>query len=156
RRGRLHRAEGEDLEEVALDDVADHAGGVVELAPAFDGDVLGHGDLDVVDVLPVPHGLEDGVAEPEDQDVLDGLLAEVVVAAEDLLLVEELRDGAVELARGGEVAAEGLLDDDARPGLRGGGLQESGTLQVAEDDGEDAGRDGEVVEPVAGKPVALL
>ena len=53
--------------------------------------------------------------EAEDQDVLDGLLAEVVVDAVDLLLVgTTCRTLAVELARGGEVAAERLLDDDAR------------------------------------------
>jgi hypothetical protein len=42
----------------------------------------------VVDVLAVPHRLEDAVGEAEDEKVLDGLLAEVVVDAVDLRLVE--------------------------------------------------------------------
>jgi len=37
----------------------------------------------VVDALPRPERLEDRVSEAEDQDVLDGLLAEVVVDPED-------------------------------------------------------------------------
>ena len=45
---------------------------------------LGHRDLHVVDVAAVPDRLEDPVAEPEDEQVLDGLLAQVVVDAEDL------------------------------------------------------------------------
>jgi hypothetical protein len=37
----------------------------------------------VIDEVPVPDRLEDPVREPEDEDVLDRLLAEVVVDAED-------------------------------------------------------------------------
>ena len=52
---------------------------------------LGHGDLHVVDVAPVPDRLEQGVGEAERQDVLHRLLAQVVVDAEDLALVEDGR-----------------------------------------------------------------
>ena len=45
------------------------------------------GDLDVIDGLAVPEPLEDRVGEPEHQDVLHRLLAQVMVNAEDLLLV---------------------------------------------------------------------
>ena len=58
-------------------------------------DVLGRGDLDVVDVVAVPDRLEQPVGEAEREHVLDGLLAQVVVDAEDLVLVEDAR------ARGG-------------------------------------------------------
>jgi hypothetical protein len=43
----------------------------------------------VVDVVAVPERLEDGVGEAEDQQVLHRLLAQVVVDAVDLLLVED-------------------------------------------------------------------
>ena len=69
----------------------------------------------MVDVLAAPHRLEDRVREAEDQDVLDRLLAEVVVDAEDLVLGELLVHEPVQLARGLPAAAERLLDDDAHP-----------------------------------------
>src|SRR5207244_12179589 len=75
---------------------------------------IGHRDLDVVDVVPVPDRLEEGVGEAEDREVLDGSLAEVVVDAEDVRLVERRVQRRVERARRLEVPAEGLLDDDAR------------------------------------------
>ena len=43
----------------------DRPGLFVELAAPLDADVLGHGDLHVVDVLAVPERLEDGVAEAD-------------------------------------------------------------------------------------------
>ena len=105
--------------DVVLDDVAEGAGLLVEGAAAFDADGFGGGDLDVVDVVAVPDGLEDAVGEAEDEDVLDGLFAEVVVDAEDLVFVEDLVDLVVERAGGLEIVAEGLLDDDADPGCIG-------------------------------------
>ena len=68
----------------------DRAGLLVERAAALDPERLGHRDLHVVDVAPVPERLEDAVAEPEDHQVADGLLAQVVVDAVDLRLVEDL------------------------------------------------------------------
>ena len=75
-------------EHVVLDQVAQRARLVVVAGAAADADVLGGGDLDVVDVVAVPDRLEHRVREPEGQQVLDGLLAQVVVDAEDLALVE--------------------------------------------------------------------
>ena len=88
---------------------------LVERATRLDPERLGHRDLDVVDVAPIPERLEDPVAEPEDEQVADGLLAQVVVDPVDLLLAEDLEDLAVEPDRRVEVAAEGLLDDDPSP-----------------------------------------
>ena len=55
---------------------------------ALDRQLLGHVDLDIVDVPAVPDRLEQAVGEAKREDVLDGLLAEEVVDAEDLGLVE--------------------------------------------------------------------
>ena len=62
---------------------------VVVAGARADADVLGRGDLDVVDVVAVPDRLEHVVREPERHHVLDGLLAQVVVDAEDLALAED-------------------------------------------------------------------
>ena len=74
---------------MVLQDVAARAGLLVERAAALDAAILGDGDLDVVDVAPVPERLEDAVAEAEDQQVAHRLLAQVVVDAVDLRLVED-------------------------------------------------------------------
>ena len=108
----------DELHHVVLHHVAQRAGLLVVATAALDADRLGHGDLHVVDVLPVPERLEDAVGEAEHQQVLHRLLAEVVIDAVDLLLDERRVQTLVERTRGGEVAAERLLDDHAheRPG----------------------------------------
>ena len=72
------------------DHVAQGADRVVEVATVLDPEVLGHRDLDRLDVVPVPHRLEHRVGEPEVQDLLDPHLPEVVVDAEELRLVDVL------------------------------------------------------------------
>ena len=86
---RLHRDVAEQLQHVVLDQVAQRAGLVVVAGAGADADVLGGRDLDAVDVVAVPQRLEHAVGEAERQHVLDRLLAEVVVDAEDLGLVED-------------------------------------------------------------------
>ena len=92
---------------------------LVEAAAMADAELLGHGDLHVVDVAAVPDRLEDGVGEAQGEDVLDRLLPEVVVDAVHLLLGEAGVHHGVELARALLVVAEGLLDDDAHEGAVG-------------------------------------
>ena len=89
--GRLHRDEAEHLEQVRHDHVAERAGALVEAGARADRERLGHVDLDVVDVVAVPDRLEHAVREPQREDVLHRLLAEVVVDPEDLRLVEARR-----------------------------------------------------------------
>ena len=114
---RLHAKQRQQLQHVVLDQVAQRARVVVVAGAAADAEVLGGGDLDVVDVVAVPDRLEHAVREPERQHVLDGLLAEVVVDPEDLRLVEHAQHLAVELARLGQLRAERLLDHHAHLGL---------------------------------------
>ena len=101
-----------------LHDVAERAGLFVEGAASLDAELLGHGDLDLTDAIAVPQRLEEGVAESEGQEVLDGLLAQVVIKAIDALLVEEAVNLRVERLGGGQVVSEGLLDHQSRPALR--------------------------------------
>ena len=67
---------------------AQRAGLLVVGASALDAERLGYGNLDVVDVAAVPDRLEDAVGEAEDEQVLDGVLPQVVVDAVDLLFSE--------------------------------------------------------------------
>ncbi len=100
-------------------------GALVEGAATLDGEGLGHVDLHVAHVAAAPQRLEELVGEAQGEDVVDGLLAQEVVDAKDLGLVEVLVDLGVELAGGVEVGAEGLLTDDARVLVEGPGCRAS-------------------------------
>ena len=107
--------ERQHLQEMVLHDVAHRTDRVVESPAILDSEVLGHRDLDRLDVLAVPDRLEQGVREAEVHDVLHRLLSEKVVDAEEALLGEDRGQPTVQLACGGEVGAEWLLHDEARP-----------------------------------------
>ncbi len=149
RRRRLHGDQAQQLHQVVLEDVPARPGLLVERAAALDPERLGHGDLDMVDVAPVPERLEDPVAEPEDEEVADGLLAQVVVDPVDLLLAEDLEDLAVEPDGRVEVPPERLLDDDPPPAPAVGLVVEPDPPELGDDLGEGRRLGGQVVEPVA-------
>src|SRR5262249_22710522 len=132
----------QDLEQVVLDDVADRPGVVVELSAPLDAELLGHGDLHRVDVVAIPDRLEERVGEAEEEQVLDRVLAEVVVDAEDGFLGEDRVDRRVELPGRGDVAAEGFLDDHA------GAFGAPRLAESLDDVAEEKGRDREVVRRV--------
>src|SRR5262249_19853455 len=75
-----------------------------------------HGGLDVIDVVAVPDRLEQSIGEPQNENVLDRFLSEVVIDAIELVLVEDIEQVVIELARRREIRAERLLDDDPTPG----------------------------------------
>src|SRR4029077_2499899 len=109
-RERLHRNEREHLEQMVLDHVAEATDLVIEPAPPLDAEALRHRDLDRLDVLAVPQGLEHLVREPEVHDVLHRLLAQEMVDPEDLVLTEDREQVVIELASRGQVVPERLLD----------------------------------------------
>jgi hypothetical protein len=118
RHRRFHRHEPQHLEQVGDDHVPVGAGRVVERGPALDRQRFRHVDLHVADVVAVPDRFEQPVREPEREDVVDRFLAEEVVDAEDLRLIEHRVHRLVQRARRGQVGAERLLDD--HPGVAGG------------------------------------
>ena len=104
------------LQHVILDQVPHGTRIVVVAGPRADADVLGGGDLYLVDVVAVPQRLEHAVGEPERHHVLHRLLAQVVVDPEDLLLLEHAEHRPVELARLLKGGSEGLLDHHSHVG----------------------------------------
>ena len=115
------------------DDVTQRADRVVEVASILDAEVLGHRDLDALDVVPVPDRLEHRVREPQEEDLLEPHLPEEVVDPVDLRLVDVLVQLVGERAGGFEVVAEGLLHDDARV------LREPGLGEPLDDRAEEEG-----------------
>ena len=83
-------------------------------------------------------GSNSAFANRKRHQVLDGLLAQVVVDPENLGLVEDLEDVRVEPARGREVVSERLLDHDPRVGVSG--PVEAGGAELARDHREELGR----------------
>ena len=111
---------------------------VVEGATTFDTKGLGHGDLDTRHIAAVPQRLEERVGKAEDEEVLNRLLAEVVVDPEDRLLGEGLMEQPVQLLSRCEVPSEGLLHDESTAS------GEPRRRQTSDDVAEEQGRDGEV------------
>ena len=128
---------------MVLDHVPEGTGFLVVGRSPLQPDGLGHGDLHVLDGVAVPHPLEQGVGEAQDQEVLHRLLSQVVVDPEDPLLVEDLVHHPVQLAGAGQVAPERLLDHHPGP-VSGSHLSEP-----PDDGGEPGGRSGQVVEPAS-------
>ena len=94
---------------------------------ASEAERLGHVDLHVLDEVAVPDRLEQAVGEAEGEDVLRRLLAQEVVDPEDLRLVKDLVESAVELDGAVEVGAERLFHHD--PGT----LHQPGFLEGVHD-----------------------
>ena len=94
----------------------------------------------MVDVVPVPNGLEQPVGKAKRQDVLRRFLPQEVVDAEHLLLAEDLVHAGVEGLGTGQVGAEGLLHDDPGP------LRQAGRPEGAHHGPCRGGGDAQVVE----------
>ena len=139
--------------------VLDHVPGdpdAVEVAgPAADADVLGHGDLHVVDVVVVPDRLEQLVGEAQRHQVLHRLLAQVVVDPEHRRGREHRRDDPVQLLGAGQVVAERLLDHHPAPPVVGL-LGQAVLAQLADHRLEQPGRDGQVERVVAAGAALLV
>jgi hypothetical protein len=141
---------------VVLQDVAGCAGIVVEARAPADADVFGHRDLHRVDEVRVPDRLEQRVREPQREQVLHRLLAEVVVDPEHVFGGEDRVDQRVEFARGFEVVPERLLDDDPPPAAAFGVVGHLRARHLVEHDREGGRRDRQVERGVALDAVGVL
>lgn len=95
---------------MVLHDIADDAKLVKVPAAALGAEGLLERNLHVVDVMPVPRSPEERVAKSKDEDILDHFLAEVVVNAEQLLLLPIGLKGLLQLARACQVLTKRLLN----------------------------------------------
>jgi hypothetical protein len=109
----------------------------------------------VIDVAAVPDRLEDAVAEPECQDVLDRLLAEVVVDAIELPFVEHSQQLAVQGPGGFEIVSERLFHHDPAPAitvLR----RQAGITELLDDDGKEIRGGRKVIEDISASAMVLV
>src|SRR5262252_2901633 len=114
-RGRLHGNKRKQLEQVVRHHVAQGARCIVKAPATAHGKRFGHGNLHVIDMVAIPYGLEQPIRESQYQDVLHGLLSEIMVYAIDLTLFEQIEEFAIERLRRGEIDAARLLDNESAP-----------------------------------------
>ena len=137
-RRRFHRRRADDLHHVVDHDVAQRTDRVVEMPAIGNAELLGQGDLHVLDEVPVPDRFEHRVGKAQVEGLLEPHLPEEVIDPIELRLVDVLVQLVCELPGRGEVVAEGLLDHE--PGV----LRESGGGQAADHWLEERWRDLEV------------
>src|SRR5258705_4939305 len=99
---------------MVLDHVADRARLVVERAASVNAEVLGHCDLHAFHEFAIPERLEECIRKAEEDHVVHRPLAEVVIDAKYMPLVERGEQDLVQLARGFEIVSEWLFDDYPR------------------------------------------
>ena len=85
---RLHRHQRQQLQQMALDHVAQRAGAFIVIGAPFDTQCFGMRDLHMIDVMVIPQRFQQQVGETEHHHVLHRALAEVVVDAVNLRFVE--------------------------------------------------------------------
>jgi hypothetical protein len=69
----------------------------------------------MIDVVTIPYRLKQPICESQHQDVLHGLLSQIVVDAINLVFFEQLLKLAIECPRRCQVGAERLFDDQPAP-----------------------------------------
>ena len=140
---------------MVLHHVARHARMVIVAAAQLHAELLGDGDLHIVDVAAVPDRLKHAVPEAKDHDVLHGFFAEVVVDAVNLRLGDMLGEVRIQVAGALQIVAEGFFNDDPAPGIRLF-LGEAGISKLLDNFAEESGRDGEVEKNIAGQIPGFL
>jgi len=76
---RFHRHQAQDLEKMILHHVAQGASLVVIVTALFHPHGFSHSDLHLIDIAPVPDGLEERVGKAEGKDILYRFLAEIMI-----------------------------------------------------------------------------
>src|SRR5256885_10083599 len=97
------------------DHVPQRTSRLIKAPAAADIKGLGHSDLNMIDMVTIPDRFKHAVGETQDQDILDRLLAEIVIDPVNLMLVDEVQQIAIQGARRSEFRAERLLDDQPPP-----------------------------------------
>ena len=68
---------------MVLQHIANSTGLLIKRPAPFDADRLCGRNLNVVDVVPIPDRLKDPITKTEDENILNSLLAKIVIDAKD-------------------------------------------------------------------------
>ena len=111
----LHGRQCHELQQVVLDDVACGTDAVIVSGTTGHADILGVGNLHMVDVIIVPNRLIHGVRETKRQNILHRLLTEIMIDTEHTRWVEHLGHHTIQLLSAGQIMPERFLDDHTTP-----------------------------------------
>src|SRR6266700_8233077 len=75
----LHGQKSHHLKHVVLDHVPDRSSGIVKFPSPFNAELFRHGDLDTLNVIPVPDRLQEAVGDAKEKKIEDGFFAKVMV-----------------------------------------------------------------------------
>jgi hypothetical protein len=101
------------LEQVILHHVPQGTGLIKIARSLTDARFLGHCDLHMIDVMPIPQWLDDRIRKPKHQQILYGLFPQIMIDSIDLLFVVVAMQLSIEFAGAGEIRAEGFLNNDS-------------------------------------------
>ena len=87
---RFHSHERGELQDVALNHVAQRTRRFVEATATLHAQRFRCGDLHVVHVIAIPKGLENAVPKAKNQQILHRIFAEIVIDAVNLLFLEDV------------------------------------------------------------------
>jgi hypothetical protein len=154
RNRRLHADKRQQFHHVVLDHVAHCSRLFVKRPATLNANALRSRDLHMIDVVAVPYRLKDAVRKAKHQNVLDGLLAQIVIDPEDLAFVENFIYFIIQLARAIKIMSKRLLynySDRAALGMRHPVFP-----QAMDDVGEVFRGNSKVEEPVSFGPALLI
>ena len=136
---------------MVLDDVAEESFFFKKMAAGANADVFGHGDLHMIDVFVIPERFEDGVGKPKNEEILNGLFAEIMIDPVDLALIEIFFDLGLQRSGRGGIVTKWFFNDDARPSVMDvvHVIDEAGGMKFFNDEGKKLGLDREIKDPIA-------
>src|SRR5215831_16677364 len=124
---------------MVLHDVADRTRLIIKSTPPLNAEIFGHGHLYTRDVVAIPERFQERIGEAKDEQVVHRPLAQVMVDAEDRLLVEGAEQRAVERLRRKAIMTERFFNDDASA------VRAASFAQLFHNRLEQPRRDGEIV-----------
>src|SRR5574341_1799923 len=93
--------------------IAQSAGSFIVATALLHTDCFGGGDLDVIDIAPVPDRFKNSVAETKYQDVLDRLFAKIMIDPVDLLFLDHLLDLCIKCSSRFQISTKRFFDNHA-------------------------------------------
>ena len=124
--------------------VADSARLIIKSAAPLDTEIFGHCDLHTLDMVAIPERFQKRIGEAEKEHVVHRPFSQVMVDAEDRLLVEGAEQSLVEVLRRGKIVTERFFNDDASA------VGASSFGQLFHNHPEQHRRDGEIMRRLLG------
>jgi hypothetical protein len=95
--------------------VAQSARRIIITTARFDADLFSDRNLHVIDIISVPDRLENAVAKAENQNILHGFLAEIMIDAENLIFLKDRAQFFIQSFSRFQIAPERFFKNETPP-----------------------------------------